>query len=127
MKIRVKPTPLESQILGVLWQKPSSTVREVNEALNDGKTRAYTTVLTALQVMERKGFVVRKRKKLTDHWSARIEEGAVARPMLRDLVGRMLGGRRSLAVQYLLDEEEISEEELDELQGVIDAARKRVR
>lgn len=127
MKIKGKPTPLESQILGVLWQQPSSTVREVNEALADGKARAYTTVLTSLQVMERKGFVMRKRKKLTDHWSARIQEGAVARPMLRDMVSRMLGGRRSLAVQYLLDEEELSEEELDELQGVIDAARKRAR
>ena len=125
MKCLGKPTPLESQILGVLWQNPSSTVREINAALDDGKSRAYTTVLTSLQVMERKGFVMRKRKKLTDHWSARIQEGAVARPMLRDLVSRMLGGRRSLAVHYLLEEERLSEEELDELQNMIDAARER--
>lgn len=100
-------------------------MREINAALDDGKARAYTTVLTSLQVMERKGFVTRKRKKLTDHWTARIAAGAVARPMLRDLVSRMLGGRRSLAVQYLLEEEQLSGEELDTLQEMIDTARKR--
>lgn len=125
MKQQNKPTPLESKILSVLWQKPSSTVREINARLDDGKQRAYTTILTSLQIMERRGFVSRKREGVTDHWTAIVKEGAVARPMLRDLVQRILGGRRQLALQYLLEDEELSDVELDELQGMIDVARKR--
>ena len=125
MKKTTKPTPLESKILAVLWKNPASNVREVNAALDDGKTRAYTTVLTSLQVMERKGLVSRKREGLTDLWKARVKTDAVARPMLKDLVKRMLGGKRGLALQYLLEDEAVSNEELDELQSMIDAARKR--
>lgn len=127
MKDRKKPTPLESKILSVLWKHPSATVREVNSALDDRKQRAYTTVLTSLQVMERKGLVSRERVGQTDHWTAAVEEAAVARPMLKELVKRMLGDRRGLALQYLLEDEAVSEEELDELQSMIDAARKRSR
>jgi predicted transcriptional regulator len=125
MKKTCQPTPLESRILSVLWKQPSSNVREVNAALDDGKQRAYTTVLTLLQVMERKGLVSRKREGLTDHWTAKVKEGAVARPMLTDLVKRMLGGKRGLALQYLLEDAPVSEQELDELQSMIDAARER--
>ncbi|MBT65295.1 MAG: CopY family transcriptional regulator [Puniceicoccaceae bacterium] len=125
MKKTIKPTPLESKILSVLWKHPSSNVREVNAALDDGKERAYTTVLTSLQLMERKGLVSRKREGVTDWWRARVKADAVARPMLTDLVKRMLGGKRGLALQYLLEEEPVSGEELDELQSMIDAARKR--
>jgi len=124
MKRSNQPTPLESRILGILWENQGATVREVNAGLKD-KKRAYTTVLTTLQLMERKGLVSRKREGLTDHWSARVRADSVARPMLKDLVKRMLGGRRGLALQYLLEDETLSEKELDELQGMIDAARKR--
>jgi len=116
---------LESRILAILWRQPGATVREVNAALDDGKTRAYTTVMTTLQVMERKGLVTRERVGQTDHWTALVEAGAVARPMLKDLVHRLLGGKRGLALQYLLEDERISQEELDELQAMIDQARRR--
>ncbi len=125
MKKQPPPTPLESRILAILWKSPDSTVRDVSAALNDDKQRAYTTVLTVLQGMERKGLVGRHREGQTDQWSAKVGEASVARPMLKDLVQRILGGRRGLALQYLLEDETLSEKELDELQAMIDAARKR--
>ncbi|MDA3874012.1 MAG: BlaI/MecI/CopY family transcriptional regulator, partial [Kiritimatiellae bacterium] len=60
----------------------------------------------------RKGLVSRHREGLTDQWSAKVGEDAVARPMLKDLVQRILGGRRGLALQYLLEDETLSEKEL---------------
>ena len=56
MKLK-EPSRLELQVLSVLWERGRATVREVQEALPDGKTRAYTTVLTVLQVMEKKGLL----------------------------------------------------------------------
>ena len=60
----VRPSELESQVLAVLWERGPSVVRDVQEALPDGKQRAYTTVLTTLQVMEKKGFVAHTREGL---------------------------------------------------------------
>jgi len=125
MKSRKHPSPLESQILAILWERPGSTVREVNGALPDGKERAYTTVLTALQIMERKGLAERERRGVTDHWRAMVSEANVARPMLVDVVRRVLGGRRQLAVQYLFEDGDLSPEEIDAMQKLIDETRRK--
>ncbi|MCA9092782.1 MAG: BlaI/MecI/CopY family transcriptional regulator, partial [Planctomycetaceae bacterium] len=52
-----KPSDLELQILHVLWQAGPSTVRDVLEKLPDQKKRAYTSVLSVMQVMQKKGFL----------------------------------------------------------------------
>jgi len=125
MKKHPSPSPLESRILAILWNHPHATVREVLTELNDDKKRAYTTVLTLLQGMERKGLVRRRRKGQTDQWSAIVGQDAVVRPMMKNLLKRILGGRRGLALQYLLEDEELTDRELDELQAMIDAARRK--
>jgi predicted transcriptional regulator len=53
------PSNLELQALSVLWHQGPSTVATVHESLPDGRTRAYTTVLSVLQSLERKGLVKR--------------------------------------------------------------------
>ena len=48
---RAEPSDLELQVLSVLWERGPSGVREVMEEIPDGKPRAYTTILTVLQVL----------------------------------------------------------------------------
>ncbi len=50
-----EPSRLEMQVLSVLWQRGASSVREVLAVMPDGKARAYTTILSVMQVMEKKG------------------------------------------------------------------------
>jgi predicted transcriptional regulator len=52
---KYQPAEFELQVLGVLWEHGPSTVREVLERLPDGKPRAYTSVLSVMQVMQKKG------------------------------------------------------------------------
>src|SRR5713101_7576090 len=52
-----RPTDGELGILRVLWQRGPSTVREVQEALNEVRPTGYTTVLKTLQIMTEKGLV----------------------------------------------------------------------
>ena len=52
-----RPSELELQVLAVLWREGALTAREVSACMPDGKARAYTTVLSVLQVMEKKGLV----------------------------------------------------------------------
>ena len=118
------PSPLETEILGILWKSPKLPAREVLEAVSDGKKRAYTSVLTYLQIMERKGLVIRERVGNTDHWEAAVSEESIAKPMLKDVVRRLLGGRRNAALQYLFDDENLSTEELSELEALIQKAKR---
>lgn len=48
-------TPRELDVMSILWREESATVAEVREAL--GEELAYTSVLSALQTLEEKGFV----------------------------------------------------------------------
>ena len=57
MAKRPRPSEMELQILAVLWEHGPSTVRAIRQLLPDGKNRAYTTVLTLVQIMEKKGLV----------------------------------------------------------------------
>ena len=51
----VSPSEFELQVLGVLWRDGPSTVRQILERLPDGKERAYTSVLSVMQVISANG------------------------------------------------------------------------
>ncbi len=55
----IKPTESELEILRVLWDNGTATVREVHEALSEHKDSGYTTTLKLLQIMFEKGIVKR--------------------------------------------------------------------
>ena len=127
MRGKVRPSELELQVLGVLWERPGLTVREVLGALPDGKKRAYTSVLSVMQVMEKKGLLSH-----TSQGNAHAYRAAVAREaVLPGLVGRMVslvfGGRRAAAVQALLGEEKLSAEELAEIRRLLEEHEKKTR
>ncbi len=117
-----RPSELELQVLGVLWDRGPSTVRAVREAMPDGKDRAYTTILSVMQGMERKGLVghTPQRQAHVYHATARREQ--VLEPMLRDLVRNAFGGSAARALQCLLGGSGVGAGELDEIRRVIDEA-----
>lgn len=125
------PTSRELQALKVLWSRNRCTVREIYEQLRnrDGEGElAYTTVLSLMQTMERKGLVERESvgRGKTHHYHAR----ARAETTMRDLAAQFLHSVFDGAVdQYLVRALEAcpsSHDELAELERMIADARKRV-
>ena len=122
----VRPSELESQILAVLWERGPSVVRDVQEALPDGRQRAYTTVLTTLQIMERKGLVTHDREGQANVYRPLVTRDQVAQPVVQTLVRNLFGGDATRAVQALLDSSDLSAAELKEIRRMInEAARDR--
>ncbi len=116
---RAEPSNLETQVLSVLWKQGASTVREVLEAMPDGKARAYTTILSVLQVMEKKRLVSHTSEGNTHLYQARVSRGQVTGPLLRRLVRDVFGGSPASAMQQLLAGNEVSREELEEIKRLI--------
>lgn len=119
-----QPSALEMQILSVLWEKGPSTVRTVLEALSHDKPRAYTTILSTMQVMEKKKLLRRDGTvsgALVYKPSVTVEQ--VRRPALRQLFKNLFGGSPSAVLQQLLAEGPVEQEELSEIQRLIDEAR----
>lgn len=115
-----KPSDLELQILGVLWRTEGATAREVLGAMPDGKKRAYTTVLSAMQVMEKKGLLTRTREGLTDRWRPAAPKSSVLGPFFRTLVKNVFGGRTTQVMQHLLQETDVTREELAEIRKLLE-------
>ena len=118
-----KPSDLEMQVLSVLWARGPSTAREVLEAMPDGKPRAYTTILSAMQVMEKKGLLKHTRRGLAHVYRPAVEKRRILRPFVRKVVNEVFGGRPTAVMQALLENGQVSDEELAEMRRLLDNAQ----
>jgi predicted transcriptional regulator len=121
----VRPSELELQVLAVLWERGPSPVRAVLEALPDGKDRAYTTVLSVMQVLEKKGLVGHKQQGQANVYHPLVRRGQVLRPLMKDLLRNVFGGSPARALQCLLDGAALGEDELTRIRQVIADAERR--
>lgn len=108
-----RPTDAELAILRVLWERGSSTVRDVCDDLNQRTPTGYTTVLKLLQIMIEKGLVVRDESQRAHIYDARYSEQKTQRQLLSDLVDRAFGGSSAKLVMQALSSRKATAEELD--------------
>src|SRR5438270_10355069 len=97
-----KPTEAELAILGVLWQRGPSTVRQVHQALSSTRKTGYTTVLKFMQIMHEKGLVTRNEEPYAHVYQARLRQAAAQRTLVADLLDRAFEGSMSRLVLQAL-------------------------
>jgi BlaI family penicillinase repressor len=118
----VKPSDLEMQILSVLWDRGDSTVREVLEAMPDRKKRAYTSILSVMQVMEKKGLLKHSNQGAAHVYKPAVNRKKIIQPFLRKVLNEVFGGRPSAMMQALLTETPVSDKEMVQIQEIIKEA-----
>jgi BlaI family penicillinase repressor len=106
-------TKLELQIMQVVWKLGTSSVKEVQEGLE--QKLAYTTVQTMLNILERKGKLKRKLRGRAYVYSATVTEARASRHAVRDLVDRMFGGSTDELVMSLIKSRQIDPKRIAEL------------
>ena len=120
------PTPAELEVLQVIWEQGPSTVREVMNALNHDRPRAYTSVMSLMNVMAEKDLLAQKPKGRAFVYSAKISQTRTQSEIVRDLLGRVFDGSASALVTHLLEQAKPNSEELDEIRRTIsEFARKK--
>ncbi|MEI6819864.1 MAG: BlaI/MecI/CopY family transcriptional regulator, partial [Verrucomicrobiota bacterium] len=107
----IHPSNLELQALSVLWHDGPSTVSAVHEALPDGKDRAYTTVLSVMQSLERKKLVKRARSGRAHVYTAAQAQEAIVQRAAQNFLTNTFGGRLSEAVLAILSTGTLTPEE----------------
>ncbi len=119
MKTIPRPTEAELEILGVLWNRGPSTVRDVHEEL-DARRVGYTTVLKLLQIMAEKGLVARDESERAHVYRARLERDQAERQLVGDLVDKAFGGSASRLVLRALSTKTASAEEIERIRRLLD-------
>lgn len=112
------PTDAELAILRVLWARGPSTVREVQERLDEPS--GYTTVLKLLQIMHEKRLVTRDESQRAHVYTAAVSEERAQRQLLDDLMSRAFGGSARKLVMRALSSEGVSAGELEEIRNLLD-------
>lgn len=122
MLIPTQPAPTESEleILQVLWKLGPSTVRQINDKLNERREIGYTTTLKLLQIMAEKKLVFRDTSDRVHIYQAAVEESATQQRMLKRVVDTLFRGSASQLIMQALGNHEASSEELDEIKSLIE-------
>src|SRR5215204_3899369 len=91
-----EPTKSELEILQVLWQYGPSTVRFVNDQLNEKKREVqYTSTLKLMQIMVEKGLLKRNESQMKHVYSPALEEGKAKSALLERFVNTLYNGSAS--------------------------------
>lgn len=120
-----KPTKAELDILAILWEKESATVREVYETINERKPASYTTVLKLMQIMFEKGLVERDESNRAHIYSAKQPAEQTQKNLVSDLLEKAFRGSALKLVQHVLETKPASAEELAEIRKLITEAEKK--
>ena len=99
----------------IVWERETATVRDVYEALLERRKVAYTTVMTMMKILEQKKYL---KKSLSDRayvYRPAQPKGQVIGHMVRDFVNRVFNGSAEPLLLHLVEEHDLSAEELEEI------------
>jgi predicted transcriptional regulator len=113
------PTPAELEILHLVWREGPLTVRQVMEHLDRVRPRAYTSVMSLLNVMTEKGLLERRPEGRAFVYAAKVAREETLGEMVADLLGRAFGGSATALVAHLLEQANPDRRELDEIRKTI--------
>jgi len=111
-------TPLELEIMQVLWEGGPASVAAAQERL--GGKLAYTTVQTMLNVLVRKGKASRTLVERAYRYRAAITREKALGATLRDVVQRIFGGSAEALVMSLVETKQLTPETLRRLNGMLE-------
>ena len=118
--ITPKPTESELELLTTLWERGPLTVRELFEAVNEGRPVVYTGVLKLLQIMAEKGLVQRDERERAHLYRAAVSQADTERRFLRELSERFFAGSAAQLALRALQIEKASDEELEAIRQLIE-------
>jgi predicted transcriptional regulator len=111
-------TPLELEIMQVLWETGAATVQTVQRQLK--RELAYTTVQTMLTVLHRKGRVKRTLKDKAYVYRPAVTQKKFTGHAVRELIDRLFGGSAEGLVLNLLQEKHLTAEKLAALHQLLE-------
>ena len=112
-------TGQELEIMKIGWERRTATVRDVYEALLERRRVAYTTVMTMMKILERKGYLNRKQVERAYVYRPAQPKNSVIRVMVRDFVNRVFNGSAEPLLVHLIEDRHLTADEVEEIRRLI--------
>jgi len=108
-------TGQELEIMKIVWERDSTTVRDVYEVLLERRKVAYTTVMTMMKILEQKKYLKKTQTERAYVYRPTEPKGKVIGDMVRDFVNRVFNGSAEPLLVHLVEEHNLSKEDLEEI------------
>jgi predicted transcriptional regulator len=115
-------TEAELRLMKLLWSRGESAVSDLVQALAGERPLAYTSVLTTVRVLEKKGYVQHRQEGRAFLYSPCVAEHEASRSEVRHVLRRFFGDSHERLLLSLLGDEAIDPDELQRLKDAIAAA-----
>ena len=114
-------TEAELRLMDVIWRKGKATVAEVVEELGQASAPAYNSVLTTMQILERKGYLRHTPAKTGRAFVYQpvVSRQKASRNAVRHLVSRFFGDSAEALVLNVIENEKLSDAELDRVRALL--------
>ncbi|MCH8921736.1 MAG: BlaI/MecI/CopY family transcriptional regulator [Planctomycetes bacterium] len=115
---------LQTEVMEMVWDQGEATVTQVHKKILQRREITYTTVLVAMQKLEKKGWLAHRREGRAYVFLARRSREEVCGSLLQDVLKHAFFGRPGLLVSQLLDGQPMSDSDLADLRKLIDDHQK---
>ena len=112
-------TQAELRLMKILWERGESGVSDMVTAISAETELAYTSVLTTIRILEKKGYVCHRQEGRAFLYSSCVGESEAGRSEVRHVLHRFFGNSRERLLLSLLGDDEITPEELNRLRMAI--------
>jgi BlaI family penicillinase repressor len=116
-------TPQELEIMKVVWECDSATVRDVYEALLKQRKIAYTTVMTMMKILETKGYLKKRRQDRAFVYQPVRPKSQVIGGMIREFIDRVFNGAAEPLLVHLVKSRHISEKDLQKIIRLVEETK----
>lgn len=116
-------TPQELEIMKLVWQRESATVRDVYEALLERRKIAYTTVMTMMKILETKGYLKKRRQDRAYIYRPTQPKNRIIGGMVREFIDRVFNGSAEPLLVHLVKSRKLCEKDLQEIVRLVDEAK----
>jgi BlaI family penicillinase repressor len=113
-------TPQELEIMKLVWERDTATVRDIYEALLEKRKIAYTTVMTMMKILETKGYLKKTRQERAFLYRPTRPKNQVLGGMLREFIDRVFNGAAEPLVVHLVKEKRLKEKDLQKIVRMIE-------
>jgi BlaI family penicillinase repressor len=116
-------TPQELEIMKLVWERDSATVRDVYEALLKQRKIAYTTVMTMMRILETKGHLKKRRRDRAFVYQPVRPQNQVIGGMIREFIDRVFNGAAEPLLVHLVKSGRIDEKDLQKIIRMVEEAK----
>src|ERR1700726_4533886 len=108
-------TPQELEIMKLVWERESASVRDIYEALLRCRKIAYTTVMTMMKILETKGYLKKRRQDRAFLYRPVHPKSQVIGGMIREFIDRVFNGSAEPLLVHLVKSRRIREKDLGKI------------